>query len=88
MLLNKLITLVKADGAITRDDSASPHFYFRATIVYAILRSKGVPLGIADYIGRVKTTPSSRFSAEIHQHTGDQYLEFLEQLAGPQVENL
>ena len=67
---------------------ASPHFYFRATIVYAILRSKGVPLGIADYIGRVTTTPSSRFSAEVHQHTGNQYLEFLEQLAGPQVENL
>ena len=67
---------------------ASPHFYFRATILYSILRSKGVPLGIADYIGRVKTTPSSRFSAEVHQHTGDQYLEFLEQLAGPQVENL
>jgi len=62
---------------------ASPHFYFRASIVYAILRSKGVPLGIADYIGRVKTTPSSRFSADIHQHTGDQYLEFLEQLADP-----
>ena len=67
---------------------ASPHFYFRATIIYSILRSKGVPLGIADYIGRVKTTPSSRFSAAVHQHTGDQYLEFLEQLAGPQVENL
>ena len=60
---------------------ASPHFFFRATIIYSILRSAGVPLGIADYIGKVRTTRSSKFPAEIHQHTGEEYLKFLEQLA-------
>ena len=65
---------------------ATPHFYFRATITYSILRSKGVPLGIADYIGKVKTTPSTQISADKHQYSGEEYLHFLEQLAGPQVE--
>ncbi len=60
---------------------ASPHFFFRATIIYSILRSFGVPLGIADYIGTVKTTRSSKFPDEIHQHTGAEYLSFLESLS-------
>ena len=60
---------------------ALPHFYFRASIIYSILRSRGVPVGIADFIGIVKTTPSSRVSSEQHQYTGEEYLHFLEQLA-------
>ncbi len=62
---------------------ATPHFYFRATLIYSILRSKGVPLGIADYIGIVKTTRSSQVPLDKHQHSGEEYLQFLEQLAGP-----
>ena len=62
---------------------ASPHFFFRATIIYSIFRSNGVPIGIADYIGKVKTTRSAKFPVEVHQHTGAEYLRFLEQLADP-----
>jgi hypothetical protein len=31
-----------------------PNFYFHATTAYDILRSKGVPLGKRDYMGRMK----------------------------------
>lgn len=33
---------------------AQPNFYFHATTAYDILRSKGVPLGKRDYIGRLR----------------------------------
>ncbi len=62
---------------------ATPHFYFRATLIYSILRSKGVPVGIADYIGIVKTTQSSHIPSDKRQYSGEEYLQFLDQLAGP-----
>ena len=31
-----------------------PNFHFHATTAYDILRSKGVPLGKRDYMGRMK----------------------------------
>ena len=31
-----------------------PNFYFHATTAYDILRSKGVPLGKRDFMGRMK----------------------------------
>ena len=31
-----------------------PNFYFHATTAYDILRSKGVPLGKRDFIGKLK----------------------------------
>jgi uncharacterized protein len=34
-----------------------PDFYFHATIAYAILRHKGVPLGKSDFIGKLETAP-------------------------------
>ena len=60
---------------------ALPNFYFHATVAYSILRSLGVPVGIANYIGRVKTTPSLNISTQSHQYTGAEYLNFLEELA-------
>jgi hypothetical protein len=32
-----------------------PNFYFHATTTYDILRSKGVPLGKRDYLGKMRT---------------------------------
>ena len=61
---------------------ATPNFYFHATTIYAILRAFGVPIGIANYIGAVKTTHSSQFPAEVKQYTGEEYLTFLETLIG------
>ena len=61
---------------------ALPNFYFHATVAYSILRSLGVPVGIANYIGRVRTTESPNVPAGIHQFTGSEYLNFLEGLAG------
>jgi len=31
-----------------------PNFYFHATTAYDILRSKGVPLGKKDFLGRMR----------------------------------
>ena len=31
-----------------------PNFYFHATTAYDILRSKGVPLGKRDFLGKMK----------------------------------
>ena len=31
-----------------------PNFYFHATTAYDILRSRGVPLGKRDYLGRLR----------------------------------
>ncbi|MDE0762758.1 MAG: DUF1993 family protein [Cellvibrionales bacterium] len=59
---------------------ATPNFYFHATTSYAILRAFGVPMGIANYIGTVKTTRSSQFSAQVQQQTGEEYLNILETL--------
>jgi len=61
---------------------ATPNFYFHATTIYAILRAFGVPIGIANYIGTVKTTRSSQFPAQVQQQTGEEYLKILETLVG------
>tara|TARA_B100000768_G_scaffold93612_1_gene87563 strand:- start:1373 stop:1822 length:450 start_codon:yes stop_codon:yes gene_type:complete len=61
---------------------ATPNFYFHATTVYAILRAFGVPIGIANYIGAVKTTRSGQFPAQVQQYTGEEYLTFLKTLVG------
>ena len=61
---------------------ATPNFYFHATTIYAILRALGVPIGIANYIGTVKTTRSPQFPAQVQQHTGEEYLKILETLVG------
>ena len=60
---------------------ATPNFYFHATVAYSILRSRGVPVGIANYIGRVRTTQSSELPEESHQYNGEEYQKFLETLA-------
>lgn len=59
---------------------AMPNFYFHATTSYAILRAFGVPIGIANYIGTVKTTRSSQFPEQVQQQTGEGYLKILETL--------
>ncbi|MAJ86892.1 MAG: DUF1993 domain-containing protein [Cellvibrionales bacterium TMED148] len=61
---------------------ALPNFYFHATVAYSILRSSGVPVGIANYIGKVKTTASPNIASQFHQYTGADYLDFLEEIAG------
>ena len=33
---------------------SQPNFYFHATTAYDILRSKGLPLGKRDFVGRVR----------------------------------
>ena len=60
---------------------ATPNFFFHATVAYSILRSRGVPVGIANYIGRVRTTRSSELPEESHQYNGEEYQKFLETLA-------
>jgi len=35
---------------------SQPNFYFHATTAYDILRSKGLPLGKRDFVGRVRIT--------------------------------
>ena len=42
----------KAEGFLM--SFSLPNFYFHATTAYDILRSKGVPLGKRDYMGRMK----------------------------------
>lgn len=60
---------------------ATPNFYFHTTTAYAILRAFGVPVGIADYIGTVRTTHCSKLAADVKQQTGEEYLAILEKLA-------
>jgi hypothetical protein len=40
-----------------------------------------VPVGIANYLGIVQSTPSDFISDDIHQLTGEEYLKILEPLA-------
>ena len=60
---------------------ALPSFYFHVTILYGILRSLGVPVGVANYLGIVHTTPSKNISSDVHQLSGEEYLKILEPLA-------
>ena len=61
---------------------ALPNFYFHATVAYSILRSLGVPVGIANYLGKARTTASPNLPEGTNQFTGAEYLDFLEGLAG------
>lgn len=63
---------------------ALPSFYFHVSVAYSILRSLGVHVGVANFLGTVRTTPSSRLSPSLHQLTGEEYLETLKPLAFPQ----
>jgi hypothetical protein len=63
---------------------ALPSFYFHVSVAYSILRSLGVHVGVANFLGTVRTTPSSRLSSSLHQLTGEEYLETLKPLAFPQ----
>ena len=63
---------------------ALPSFYFHVSVAYSILRSLGVHVGVANFLGTVRTTPSSRLSPSLHQLTGEEYLETLTPLASPQ----
>jgi len=63
---------------------ALPSFYFHVSVAYSILRSLGVHVGVANFLGTVRTTPSSRLSPSLHQLTGKEYLETLKPLAFPQ----
>ena len=60
---------------------ALPSFYFHISVTYSIFRSLGVPVGIANYLGIVQSTPSDFISDDIHQLTGEEYLKILEPLA-------
>lgn len=60
---------------------ALPSFYFHVTATYGILRSLGVAVGIANYLGTVRTTPSTQIPDDVHQLTGEEYLKTLEPLA-------
>jgi len=33
---------------------SQPNFYFHASMAYAILRAKGVPIGKIDYLGKLR----------------------------------
>ena len=63
---------------------ALPSFYFHVSVAYSILRSLGVHVGVANFLGTVRTTPSSRLSPSLHQLTGEEYLATLKPLAFPQ----
>ena len=63
---------------------ALPSFYFHVSVAYSILRSLGVHVGVANFLGTVRTTPSSQLSPSLHQLTGEEYLETLKPLAFPQ----
>ena len=62
---------------------ALPSFYFHVSIAFGILRSMGVHIGVANFLGTVRTTPSKSLPNFIHQLTGEQYLEILKPLALP-----
>ena len=63
---------------------ALPSFYFHVSVAYSILRSLGVHVGVANFLGTVRTTSSSRLSPSLRQLTGAEYLETLKPLAFPQ----
>ena len=63
---------------------ALPSFYFHVSVAYSILRSLGVHVGVANFLGTVRTTPSTRLSPSLHQLTGEEYLETLKPLAFPE----
>ena len=63
---------------------ALPSFYFHVSVAYSIMRSLGVHVGVANFLGTVRTTPSSRLSPSLRQLTGEEYLETLKPLAFPQ----
>lgn len=63
---------------------ALPSFYFHVSVAYSILRSLGVHVGVANFLGTVRTTPSRRLLPSLHQLTGEEYLETLRPLAFPQ----
>ena len=63
---------------------ALPSFYFHVSVAYSILRSLGVHVGVANFLGAVRTTPSNRLSPSLHQLTGEEYYETLKPLALPQ----
>ena len=60
-----------------------PSFYFHVSITYGILRSLGVHIGVANFLGTVRTTPSKDLPESVNQLTGEQYLETLKPLALP-----
>jgi hypothetical protein len=62
---------------------ALPSFYFHVSIAYGILRSLGVHIGVANFLGTVRTTPSKNLPESVRQLTGEQYLETLNPLALP-----
>jgi hypothetical protein len=62
---------------------ALPSFYFHVSIAYGILRSLGVHIGVANFLGTVRTTPSKNLPESVNQLTGEQYLETLKPLALP-----
>ena len=60
---------------------ALPSFYFHVSSAYDILRSLGVHIGVANFLGTVRTTLSKNLPESVHQLTGEQYLETLRPLA-------
>ena len=60
---------------------ALPSFYFHVSIAYGILRSLGVQIGVANFLGTVRTTPSKNLPESVHQLTGEQYVETLRPVA-------
>ena len=60
---------------------ALPSFYFHVSINYGILRPVGVYIGVANFLGTVRTTPSKNLPEAVNQLTGGHYLETLKQLA-------
>ena len=82
--------LFKYDGVtlpfVTKDcilSYALPSFYFHVTVAYSILRSIGIHIGVANFLGTVVTTPSRKIPRSVHQLTGSEYLELLKPLALP-----
>ena len=63
---------------------ALPSFYFHVSIAFGILRSLGVHIGVAHFLGAVRATPSPSLPASAQQLTGAQYLDTLKPLALPQ----
>lgn len=59
---------------------AMPNFYFHCAMTYGLFRAEGVPIGVANWMGVVNSTRSSKLPADVVQQDGKSFLAHLENL--------
>lgn len=59
---------------------AMPNFYFHCAMTYALFRAEGVPIGVANWMGVVNSTPSINLPSDVVQQDGKSFLAHLEKL--------